>query len=88
MDEIFTLDDQHESYVKAQLASGRFKSVSEVLQAALDLMEQRDYQLQALDSSIHIGLDDIANGKLHSSDAVFDELDARYELMAIERSEQ
>lgn len=88
MPDSFTLGERYESYVKAQLASGRFNTASEVLQAALQLMEQYDRRVDLLDSSVHDGLDDIAQGRLHSSDTVFDDLEARYERLAQERAEQ
>jgi antitoxin ParD1/3/4 len=88
MSESYNLGERYESYVQSQLASGRFKSASEVLQAALQLMEQRDRDLNTLDSAIRHGLEDIAQRRLHASDAVFDELEARYDQLAQERAGQ
>ena len=88
MPDSFTLGERYESYVRAQLASGRFNSASEVLQAALQLMEQHDRHLDTLDSSMQEGLDDIAKGRLHTSGKVFDELEARYERLEKERAGQ
>ena len=87
MSESFILGEHYESYVQAQLASGRFKSASEVLQAALQLMEERDRHLDMLDSTIQHGLDDVAHDRLRASDTVFDELEARYDRLMKKRTE-
>jgi antitoxin ParD1/3/4 len=42
------------------------------------LMEERECRLASLDDSIARGLADIAAGRVHDADAVFDELEARY----------
>jgi antitoxin ParD1/3/4 len=52
--------------------------VSEVIRDALRLMEARERQLADLDVALQSGLADIAAGRLHDADDVFDELDARY----------
>ena len=50
-------------------------------------MEERERRLASLDASIARGLADIAAGRVHDADAVFEELEARYAEMGQQRSE-
>jgi antitoxin ParD1/3/4 len=72
-----------EEFVKAQLASGRYNNVSEVLREGLRLLEDQErlraFKLEALRAEIQKGLD---SGPGIPSDEVFAELRARYRLWA------
>jgi antitoxin ParD1/3/4 len=83
----YTLGKHFETFVQAQLASGRYNNASEVLRDALRLMEEREHRLVALDSAIERGMAGIKAGRVHDADSVFDELEARYSGMAVERGE-
>jgi antitoxin ParD1/3/4 len=72
----YTLGKHFETFVQAQLASGRYNNASEVLRDALRLMEERERRLRALDNAIQRGMDDIKAGHVHNLDDVCDELDA------------
>ncbi len=72
----YTLGEHFESFVKAQLASGRYNNASEVLRDALRLMEERERKLAALDAAIERGMADTRAGRVHDLDAVCDDLDA------------
>jgi len=74
----YTLGKHFESFVQAQLASGRYGNASEVLRDALRLMEERERRLAALDLAIERGVADIEAGRVHAAEDVFDELKARY----------
>ncbi len=72
----YTLGKHFETFVQAQLASGRYNNASEVLRDALRLMEERDRKLAALDSAIERGITDINEGRGHDAEDVFAELEA------------
>jgi antitoxin ParD1/3/4 len=75
------------AFIEAQLASGRYNDASEVVRDALRLMEERERRLAAVDAALERGMADIEAGRVHDAEAVFDELEARYTRMAIERGE-
>jgi antitoxin ParD1/3/4 len=72
----YSLGEYFESFVQAQLASGRYNNASEVLRDALRLMEARERKLAALDAAIERGMADIKAGRVYDADEVFDELEA------------
>ncbi|WP_088252721.1 type II toxin-antitoxin system ParD family antitoxin [Fimbriiglobus ruber] len=81
----YTLGQHYESFVRAQLASGRYNNASEVLRDALRLMEERERWLAALDARIEKGIADGQAGRVTPAEEVFGELEARYVRMAEER---
>lgn len=83
----YTLGKHFESFVQAQLASGRYGNASEVVRDALRLMEERERRLASLDAAIERGVADIEAGRVHDLDDVCDELEARYARMADERGD-
>jgi antitoxin ParD1/3/4 len=72
----YTLGKYFETFVQAQLSSGRYNNASEVLRDALRLMEERERRLRALDTPIERGVADIKAGRVHDLDEACDELDA------------
>ncbi len=72
----YTLGKHFEAFVQVQLASGRYNNASEVLRAALRLMEERERSLAALDAAIERGLADIEAGRVHDLDEACDDLEA------------
>lgn len=44
----FSLDDHYNSFIEDEVASGRYRSASDVVRAALRLLEDRETQLRAL----------------------------------------
>jgi antitoxin ParD1/3/4 len=77
----YTLGKHFETFVQAQLASGRYNNASEVVRDALRLMEERERKLAALDTAIERGLTDINAGRVHDADDLFDELEAELEAL-------
>ncbi len=77
----YTLGEHFESFVKAQLASGRYGNASEVLRDALRLMEDRERKLVALDTAIECGMADLKVGRVQDADEVFDGLEAELEAL-------
>lgn len=83
----YSLGKHFETFVQAQLASGRYNNASEVLRDALRLMEEQERKLAPLDAAIERGRADIEAGRIHDAEEVFAELKARYTRMASERGE-
>ena len=77
-----SLTPELESFVDSRVASGRYQSASEVVHAALRLLEteerDREAALAELRQKIHLGLDQIQRGEVFDGDAVFDELDQEH----------
>jgi antitoxin ParD1/3/4 len=71
----YTLGKHFETFVQAQLASGRYNNASEVLRDALRLMEERERKLAALDAAIARGIADVEAGRVFDTDEVFVELE-------------
>jgi antitoxin ParD1/3/4 len=84
----YTLGRHFESFVQAQLASGRYNNASEVLRDALRLMEDRERRLAALDAAIERGMADIDAGLITDADTVLDRLQAKYTRLAEERGKK
>jgi antitoxin ParD1/3/4 len=70
----YTLGKHLESFVQAQLVSGRYDNASAVLRDALRLMEERERKLASLDAAIERGIADSEAGQVHDLDEVCDEL--------------
>jgi antitoxin ParD1/3/4 len=77
----YTLGKHFESFVRSQLASGRYNNASEVLRDALRLMEERERRMVALDASIERGIADINSGRVHDLDEACDALDAELDAL-------
>ena len=81
----YTLGTHFESFVQAQLASGRYNNASEVVRDALRLMEDRERRLTLLDNAIERGMADMDAGRVSDATEVFDRREAKYAAMADER---
>jgi antitoxin ParD1/3/4 len=77
----YTLGKHFESFVQAQLASGRYNNASEVVRDALRLMEERERRLAALDASIERGMADINTGRARDLDNVLEDIEAKIAAM-------
>ena len=82
----FTLGDRFEKFIKQQVESGRYNNASEVVRAALRLLEdeeeQRQRKLAGLDEAIARGIADADAGRVVPADEAFAELDARHKATA------
>jgi antitoxin ParD1/3/4 len=77
----YTLGHHFESFVKGQLASGRYSSASEVVRDALRLMEEREKRRAALHSALMDGFADSQAGRVRDIDEVFDALEAEIDAL-------
>ena len=76
------LGEKLEGYVAQLVASGRYKSKSEILREGVRLVQDRETRLAALDTSIARGLADADAGRTKVADQVFDRLALKYRDMA------
>jgi antitoxin ParD1/3/4 len=80
------LNPHFEQFIRAQIDSGQYNDESEVVRAALRLLEdqqsKRALQLEGLRSAIAAGL----QGPGIPADEVFDRLEAKYQSMADHQS--
>jgi putative addiction module CopG family antidote len=53
---------EHQQFVKAAIASGRFESEAQVIGEALRLLEERGRQADYLRREMQVGLDDLERG--------------------------
>lgn len=51
----FSLDDHHRDFIEQEVASGRYRSASDVVRSALRLLEDRETQLRALRQALVTG---------------------------------
>ncbi|KUH85575.1 MULTISPECIES: type II toxin-antitoxin system ParD family antitoxin [unclassified Mycobacterium] len=51
----FSLDDHYNAFIEDEVASGRYRSASDVVRAALRLLEDRETRLRALRQSLIVG---------------------------------
>jgi antitoxin ParD1/3/4 len=76
------LGNQLEEFVAELVASGRYRSKSEVLQEGVRLIQEREARLADLDASIARGIADADAGRVKPAAEVFDRLEAKYRAMA------
>ena len=51
----FSLDEHYSDFIDGEVASGRYRSASDVVRAALRLLEDRETQLRALRDALDAG---------------------------------
>jgi antitoxin ParD1/3/4 len=74
-----SLGEHWESFIKNEVASGRYGSASEVVRDALRTLEERKYKLEALRAHLAQGAMQAARGEFvedYSIESIISELDA------------
>jgi antitoxin ParD1/3/4 len=71
-----------EKFVTKLVATGRYRSKSEVLREGVRLIQERETRLAALDASIARGVADADAGRVKSTSEVFDKLEAKLQAQA------
>jgi antitoxin ParD1/3/4 len=74
-----SLGEHWESFIKNEVASGRYGSASEVVRDALRTLEERKYKLEALRAHLAQGAQQAARGEFvddYSIETIISELDA------------
>lgn len=66
-----------EKFVTKLVATGRYRSKSEVLREGVRLIQERETRLAALDAAIARGVADADNGRTKPTSEVFDNLEAK-----------
>jgi antitoxin ParD1/3/4 len=51
----FSLDEHYSAFIEEEVASGRYRSASDVVRSALRLLEDREVQLRALRDALIVG---------------------------------
>ena len=69
-----TVGEHFERFISEQLTDGRYGSTSEVIRAALRLLEERESKIQALRRALRDGED--SGFETYSLESVISELDA------------
>lgn len=55
---------EHEQFIQAQIATGRFTSAEDVINEAFKLLEERERRLEELRHKIAIGTEHIEQGRI------------------------
>lgn len=76
------LGEHFETFVKEQLASGRYNNASEVVRAGLRLLEDLEKINAARLAELLKDIDEGLKGPWKPADEVFDRLEAKYRAMA------
>lgn len=81
------LDAKDEALVAELVRNGRYASTQEVIKEGLRLVVWREQKRAEFEAAIDRGLDDIKAGRVRDADEVFEELIAKYDLMANQAAE-
>lgn len=80
------LGEALEQAVSELVATGRYNSKSEVLREGVRLVQEREARFRELTAKIQVGQDDIAAGRVHPADEVFERVRKRIEEAAAKKA--
>ena len=72
-----SLKPEHEQFIQAQLETGSYTSVDEIVNEALDLFVERERRLVELRQKVAMGNEQIDNGQVTAGETVFAQLQAK-----------
>jgi len=78
---------EHEQFIQAQIAAGRFTSASDVINEAFKLLEEREKRLEELRQKIAVGTEQIEQGRVTDGEIVFARLQEKIRKIAEESKE-
>jgi antitoxin ParD1/3/4 len=77
-----SLTPELEAFIDARVASGRYQSATDVLRAAVRLLEAEEQDQEAaraeVRQKIQVGLEQIRRGEVYDGESVFEELDQEH----------
>ncbi|MEH2177254.1 type II toxin-antitoxin system ParD family antitoxin [Nostoc sp.] len=76
-----------EKFIQAQLASGRFTNVDDVINEAFKLLQEREQRFEELRQKIAVGTEQLAKGQVTEGEVVFARLQEKIRLIAEESAE-
>jgi len=81
------LKPEHEKFIQAQVAMGRFISADDVINEAFKLLEERERKLEQLRQKIAVGTEQIIQGKVTDGEIVFAQFQEKIRQIAEESEE-
>lgn len=76
-----------EEFIQAQLASGKFASMDDVINEAFKLLQAREQRIEELRQKIAVGTEQIAKGQVTDGEVVFTRFQEKIRQIAEESSE-
>lgn len=78
------LKPEHQQFIQAQMASGRFTNADDVIDEAFKLLEERERRLEELRQKIAVGTREIEQGRVTDGEVVFARLQEKIRKIAEE----
>lgn len=78
------LKPEHEQFIQAQMASGRFTNADDVIDEAFKLLEEREKRLEELCQKIAVATQQIEQGRVTDGEVVFARLQEKIRKIAEE----
>lgn len=78
---------EHEKFIQAQIATGRFTSADDVVNEAFKLLEEQERRLEELRQKIAVGTEQIEQGRVTDGETVFARLQEKIRKIAEESGE-
>ncbi len=75
---------EHEKFIQAQIATGRFNNADDVIDEAFKLLEERERKLEKLRQKIAVGTEQIEQGRVTDGELVFERLQEKIRQIAEE----
>ena len=78
---------EHEQFIQAQIATGRFTSAEDVINEAFKLLEEQEKRLEELRQKIAVATEQIKQGRVTDGEIVFARLQEKIRKIAEESEE-
>lgn len=77
-----SLKPEHEKFIQALIATGRYTDTDAAIDAAFQLLAAREHQLEELRQKIAVGTEQIAKGQVTDGEIVFARLQEKINRIA------